>query len=35
MEDNPNETIQDDQRLRAMEQSERFGLQLFKKDHLF
>ena len=32
---NVNETIQDEQRLRQMEKQERFGLQLFKKDHLF
>jgi hypothetical protein len=32
---NLNETIQDEQRLRHMEKYERFGLQLFKKDHLF
>ena len=30
-----NETIQDEQRLRMMERYERFGLSLFRKDHLF
>jgi hypothetical protein len=31
---NPNETIQDQQRLQLMEKQERFGLKLFKRDHL-
>ena len=34
-ENNVNETVMDEQRLRQMEKHERFGLQLFKKDHLF